>query len=72
MGSNAIGETNMFPDKKGKAKQSFRINIFLAKRDQDGHVITAPRNFTTKKSKKGKDDSVYFGRPSYNCKGDLY
>ena len=41
-------------------------------RDEDGRVVTAPRNFTTKKTKGGKDDSVYFAKPSYNCRGDLY
>lgn len=48
------------------------ITTIKAKKDQDGHVITAPRNFTTMKTKKGKVDSVYFQKPSYICNGDLY
>ena len=44
----------------------------LAHKDQDGRVITQPRNFTTKNVKLGKIDSVYFARPSYVCTGDLY
>jgi len=44
-----------------------------AKKDEDGKVITGPRNFTTKQIKKGKVDSVYFEKPSsYNCNGDLF
>lgn len=38
--SNAIGDNNYFPIKK-------------ARKDEEGHVITDPRNFTTKKPKKG-------------------
>jgi hypothetical protein len=37
--SNAIGDNNYFPDKK-------------ARRDSEGAVITDPRNFTTKKSRR--------------------
>lgn len=45
--SNAIGDNNYFPDKK-------------ARRDGEGHVITDPRNFTTKKPKKGHGPDVTF------------
>jgi hypothetical protein len=60
----------MFPDKKGN-QLSFSY-LFLAKKDEDGHVKTEPKNITTKKIKRGKDDSVYFAKPSYICTGDLY
>jgi len=46
--------------------------LFLANKDEDGHVKTEPKNITTKKIKRGKDDSVYFAKPSYICTGDLY
>lgn len=36
-----------------------------AKKDEDGKVITGPRNFTTKPVKKGKIDSVYIMKPTY-------
>lgn len=39
--------------------------MFVARVDEEGHVITGPRNFTTKQMKKGKVDSVYFSKPSY-------
>jgi hypothetical protein len=34
--------------------------------------LTAPRNFTTKKTKKGHIDSVLFSAPGYLDKGDPY
>jgi len=43
-----------------------------AKRDSDGAVITAPRNFTTKKPKRGHNDDALFSKPSYISSGDLY
>ncbi len=45
--STAIGDTNKFVATK-------------ANRDEEGLVIIGPRNFYTKKEKKGKIDSVYF------------
>jgi hypothetical protein len=33
------------------------------KKDDDGKVIIGPRNFFTRKMRKGKTDGVYFGRP---------
>jgi len=57
--SVAIGETNKFPSK-------------TAHKDEDGRPIVGPRNFYTKREKRGKDDSVYFSRQSYLCIGDLY
>ena len=45
--SIAIGDTNKF-------------KVTKANRDADGLVIIGPRNFYTKKEKKGKIDSVYF------------
>lgn len=35
-------------------------------------MIIGPRNFYTKREKKGKVDSVYFLKPSYNATGDPY
>jgi hypothetical protein len=57
--TNASGETNTYKYK-------------LAEKDEDGKVITAPRNFTTKNPRKGKIDSIYFDRPSYVSVEDLY
>lgn len=57
--SVAIGDTNKFITTK-------------ANRDEEGRVIIGPRNFYTKKEKKGKIDSVYFLKPSYNASGDPY
>lgn len=53
--SNALCETNTYKP-------------HYAKKDEDGKVLTAPRNFTTKKPKTGKDDSTYFERPDYVSK----
>ena len=57
--SNAIGETNKFVAK-------------TANKDEDGNVIIGPRNFYTKKMKRGKIDAVYFGNQSYLAVGDPY
>jgi len=38
----------------------------------DGEVITDPRNFYTKRLKKGKSEDVFFSKPSYLCRGDMY
>jgi hypothetical protein len=57
--SNAIGETNYFPEKK-------------ANKDADGHVIIEPRNFTTKKPKKGHGVDVTFSKPIFATVGDPY
>lgn len=43
-----------------------------ARRDAEGAVITAPRNFTTKNPKKGNIDSVLFSKPNYISIGDPY
>ena len=43
-----------------------------ARKDAEGNVITDPRNFYIKKSKKGHADDVYFSRPSYVCTGDPF
>jgi hypothetical protein len=50
------------------------FNCFIANKDEDGHVIIGPRNFTTKPPRKGRVDAfVLFKRPpSYNCNGDLF
>ena len=50
--SNAIGDDTYFVSKK-------------ARKDAEGHVITDPRNFTTKNVKKGHIDSVLFSKPDY-------
>jgi hypothetical protein len=42
------------------------------RRDAEGGVITAPRNFTTKNVKKGHIDSVLFSKPSYVSQGDPF
>lgn len=60
----------MFLQKTGKLK--IKNNFSTAKKDESGRVITDPRNFTTKKLKKGKIDAVLFQKPSYICTGDLY
>ena len=57
--SNAIGDDTYFVPKK-------------ARKDHDGHVITDPRNFTTKNPKKGHVDSVLFSKPSYITTGDPF
>ena len=57
--STAIGDNNYFPVKK-------------ARRDEEGAVITDPRNFTTKKPKKGKGPEVTFSKPVFATVGDPY
>lgn len=57
--STAIGDDTYF-----KQKQAFK--------DADGHVITGPRNFTTKNPKKGNIDTVLFSKPSYVTTGDPF
>lgn len=42
------------------------------KRDSDGKVATAPRNFYTKPVKQGKTNDVYFSTPSFHTVGDRY
>ena len=49
---------------KKKVSSEFKY-LNIAKKDEDGKVITGPRNFTTKPVKKGKIDSVYIMKPSY-------
>jgi hypothetical protein len=46
--------------------------INLARRDADGAVIIAPRNFTTKNTKKGAGDGVLFSKPGYISSGDPF
>ena len=41
-------------------------------KDEDGKVLTEPRNFTTKRPKQGKTDAVYFDKPSYISVEDSY
>jgi hypothetical protein len=43
-----------------------------ARVDAEGAVITDPRNFTTKNSKKGNIDSVLFSTPGYISQGDPF
>lgn len=43
-----------------------------AVKDEMGHVVVGPRNFTTMGLKKGHTDKELFSRPSYVCTGDLY
>ena len=45
---------------------NFSVTILIiARRDNEGAVITDPRNFTTKNPKKGHVDSVLFSKPDY-------
>ena len=45
---------------------NFSVTILIiARRDNEGAVITDPRNFTTKNPKKGHIDSVLFSKPDY-------
>lgn len=44
----------------------------LAKKNEDGGVLTLQPNVRTGPTKKGKGDEVYFSPPSYNSTGDLY
>lgn len=57
--STAIGDDTYFKPKPPR-------------RDAEGAVITAPRNFTTKNVKKGNVDSVLFSAPSYVSTGDPF
>ena len=57
--STAIGDDTYF-----KPKQ--------AKKDADGRVITEPRNFTTKKVKKGHTYDVLFSKPDHITIGDPF
>ena len=57
--STAIGDTNAY--KKVSPRK-----------DENGAVISGPRNFTTKKGKKGGADDVYFSRSGYLCVGDPF
>jgi hypothetical protein len=41
-------------------------------RDEDGKVITEPRNFFTTRMKRGQSDKVLFSKPGYNALGDPY
>ena len=71
--STAIGDTTYFIPLHGKLIYSFNIlNSIIAKKGDDGAPITAPRNFTTKKVKKGHVDSVLFSKPDYIAIGDPY
>ena len=57
--SNAIGDNNNYKHKERKL-------------DEDGHVYVGPRNFYTKKAKRGKMDAALFGKPSYISIGDPF
>ena len=58
--SNAIGDTNVYPNK-------------VRNLDPDtGKPQTGPRNFYTKRMRGGKDEGVYFERGHYNCIGDPF
>ena len=57
--STAIGDTNTF-----QAKKNYK--------DEDGNVITAPRNFYTNKLKKGNNDNILFSKPTYNAIGNPF
>jgi hypothetical protein len=57
--SNAIGDNHVFKPKQRKV-------------DEDGRVVTGPRNFYTNEMKKGKMDNQLFSKPSYNAIGDPF
>lgn len=57
--STAIGDTNTYQVKEPR-------------RDDEGAVITAPRNFYTTKTKKGHTDKELFSRPSYVSIGNPF
>jgi len=40
--------------------------------DEDGRVVTGPRNFYTTKGKKGATDKELFMKPTYNAIGDPF
>jgi hypothetical protein len=53
-------------------KNIFNKIALIARRDADGAVIIAPKNFTTKNVKKGNIDSVLFSNPGYVSQGDPF
>ena len=57
--STAVGDTN------------FSVPV-KPRRDEEGAVITEPRNFYTTKMKTGKTDAQLFMRPSYTTTGDPF
>lgn len=57
--STAVGDTNKY--KK-----------VIPKRDDDGKVATAPKNFYTGPMKMGKSEDVYFEKADYLCRGDPF
>jgi hypothetical protein len=57
--SNAIGDTNVYKVKGPR-------------RDEEGAVITEPRNFYTTQTKKGHTDKELFARPSYISIGNPF
>ena len=57
--SNAIGDNNVFKHKQRKV-------------DEDGRVVTGPRNFYTNTMKSGKTDKILFSAPTYNAIGDPF
>lgn len=57
--SNALGDDAGFEKKTRKV-------------DEDGKVITAPRNFFTTKTKTGRVENVYFSRGTFNAVGDPF
>ena len=57
--STAIGENNKFLK-------------HIPERDEDGYVKLGPRNFYTKKGKKGAADDIFLSKPSYICVGDPF
>lgn len=69
--SLSVGETNYFQKKKGKNQALEIIFQFLAQKDEDGNVKTAPKNFVTTGVKKGAVDGVLFSKPSYISSGKL-
>lgn len=50
----------------------FIFLFFLARRDEEGHVILEPHNFIATKGKKGALDSALISKPTYITNGDPY
>ena len=48
------------------------LSFNIARRDEEGAVIIAPKNITTNNVKKGGIDKCLFSHPTYNAVGEPY
>ena len=46
--------------------------MYIARRDEEGAVIIAPKNITTNNVKKGGVDKALFSHPTYGCVDEPY